>query len=704
MLYKLAAKSFLKQSRGYLVYFFSLTLSTMIYYSFSAMTYDQSLIRRASQDVSIDNILKLGSWIITVVLLFFVLSANRFFLNRRQKEIGIYQLFGISKFQISSIYVLETMTIGFFACMLGILLGSIFSKLFQMILVRMMKMDITSRFFIPIPSIFETVVVFFVILSAVSLYSLWKIWSYPMNRSFGEREQVESSMLRIRTRHRLLGVIGVLMISSSYFAALNFKETISQLLEKKVNLGLMIAFPFSILFFCILGTYLFFRYSFRLLLHLLSESRFKYRGTNFLLIGNTQIHLLKGWRMNSLITLVIGLSLAMIGGMIGRTTLVAHREEIHAPVSYQLDTQTADKLRPILTEENQKISDELVFHYKVVGSYYNLSIGSVSGGNEIKPVNLISEEEYRTFRKIKPSLPNIKLTEKDHAIMLDSVKTMFRDFSSYGKKIYLPDKQELLIQQVLPGYLGDESMTYYGPSAIFVQGIFGHVTGVYGTTLVVTQEIFDRVTGLEYQIINWNVTGGNQEKMTERLNKEVPTNWTHTIYYSYEITDQGIVGTIHTDASKEEESEYSENKLIGQTSRLNYNARYPRLRAIDRQIGINIFVALFVGMIVIIATGSILMVRQLSEAEIERTNYQLLTKLGIAQRKTNRMIYKQNALMFFPPMILGITHAVFAINVFSQYVEGADYWLAYFVCGLLIVIYLLFYFMTSRLYCRIIEE
>ncbi|MDY4306695.1 FtsX-like permease family protein [Enterococcus mundtii] len=77
------------------------------------MTYDQSLIRRASQDVSIDNILKLGSWIITVVLLFFVLSANRFFLNRRQKEIGIYQLFGISKFQISSIYVLETMTIGF---------------------------------------------------------------------------------------------------------------------------------------------------------------------------------------------------------------------------------------------------------------------------------------------------------------------------------------------------------------------------------------------------------------------------------------------------------------------------------------------------------------------------------------------------------------------------------------------------------------
>ena len=79
---------------------------------------------------------------------------------------------------------------------------------------------------------------------------------------------------------------------------------------------------------------------------------------------------------------------------------------------------------------------------------------------------------------------------------------------------------------------------------------------------------------------------------------------------------------------KKRKTNIQKNKLTGQTSRLNYNARYPRLRAIDRQIGINIFVALFVGMIVIIATGSILMVRQLSEAEIERTNYQLLTKLG----------------------------------------------------------------------------
>lgn len=79
MLYKLAARSLLRQSRGYLIYFFSLTFSVMIYYSFNSMTYDQSLVRRASQDGSIDGALGFGTFMITLVLLFFVFSANRFF-------------------------------------------------------------------------------------------------------------------------------------------------------------------------------------------------------------------------------------------------------------------------------------------------------------------------------------------------------------------------------------------------------------------------------------------------------------------------------------------------------------------------------------------------------------------------------------------------------------------------------------------------
>lgn len=100
-----------------------------------------------------------------------------------------------------------------------------------MILVRMMDMDLTSPFFISIPSVVDTLFAFFIILLAVSVYSIWKIWRYPMIRSFGEKEQADSSTMRFRTRHRLLAVIGLLLLTSGYFGASHFREITSWMIS-----------------------------------------------------------------------------------------------------------------------------------------------------------------------------------------------------------------------------------------------------------------------------------------------------------------------------------------------------------------------------------------------------------------------------------------------------------------------------------------
>lgn len=88
MLYKLAAKSFMRQSRGYLVYFFSLVLATMIYYSFSAMTYDKSLIRRTSQDFSIDAFLILEAGSSSLFCSFLSLVLTVFFSIEGKKNLA----------------------------------------------------------------------------------------------------------------------------------------------------------------------------------------------------------------------------------------------------------------------------------------------------------------------------------------------------------------------------------------------------------------------------------------------------------------------------------------------------------------------------------------------------------------------------------------------------------------------------------------
>jgi len=203
-------------------------------------------------------------------------------------------------------------------------------------------------------------------------------------------------------------------------------------------------------------------------------------------------------------------------------------------------------------------------------------------------------------------------------------------------------------------------------------------------------------------VVNWNVQGGDQEKIIE----EIPTSYENIIYYDYEIKGEAITGTIHKNESHQEKaaSDQSSDEYNNEDSRLNFSARFPFKRTVEQGIGLMAYVSIFIGIIVIVTTGSMLMVRQLAEAEEERENYQLLTKLGISRKKVKRVIFGQNAIMFFPPIILGSMHTFFAIEVFTQYVDTANYGLAYLICGSLVLIYILFYYITSVLYCRIIEE
>ncbi|MFD1902249.1 ABC transporter permease [Enterococcus termitis] len=137
--------------------------------------------------------------------------------------------------------------------------------------------------------------------------------------------------------------------------------------------------------------------------------------------------------------------------------------------------------------------------------------------------------------------------------------------------------------------------------------------------------------------------------------------------------------------------------------KLNYTNRFSDLRYKRREMGLFIYVAMFLGILALIITGSILMLHQFSEAEREKERYDLLKKIGISEKEIIKLVYQQNSIIFFPPMIIGVLHASFAIYVFSKIITSSGYWLAYLACGLLILVYLAYYFLTSAIYTRIVR-
>ena len=132
----------------------------------------------------------------------------------------------MNKLQISGIYVLEIMIIGLFACIFGILLGIIFSKLFSMILVRMMDMDLNSPFLSPFHQSQILYLLFHHPFSSICVFDMENL-ALPDDSKFWRKEQADSSTMRFRTRHRLLAVIGLLLLTSGYFGASHFREITS---------------------------------------------------------------------------------------------------------------------------------------------------------------------------------------------------------------------------------------------------------------------------------------------------------------------------------------------------------------------------------------------------------------------------------------------------------------------------------------------
>ena len=107
MLISLIWRGFKKQLGNYLIFFFSLIFAVMVYYSFTAMTYEQPLIRSAGKNTQLVAMLGFGSFAVVVILLFFMANTNRFFIENRRKDISIFHLYGLNYYQICLWFILE---------------------------------------------------------------------------------------------------------------------------------------------------------------------------------------------------------------------------------------------------------------------------------------------------------------------------------------------------------------------------------------------------------------------------------------------------------------------------------------------------------------------------------------------------------------------------------------------------------------------
>ncbi|WP_239644695.1 ABC transporter permease [Enterococcus crotali] len=617
-------------------------------------------------------------------------AANHFFLLKRGKEIGLYHLIGMRKEQIAFLFFVETLILGAISLVTGIILGIIFSKLFSMILAKAMFLQVESLFSISFPSMIQTSVTFVFMLLAVSLRSIWLIYRYQVSNMLGVNKKRAGDPNKISVLKIFLGVLGVGLIGTGYFLSYNIIHFGTSLVKTGMGYASFLLLPVVIMFICMLGTYLFFKYTMYLVVYLFGKNKYNYyRNLNMLASGNTIRHIKRSSTTLSSVTIFIAIALGMIGGAASFYTIGMNSVNITTPTDFIVAEDDYEKLTQRIEQEpDTKIDSPVKLNYKLTGSRFHLKIGQDDKQNTISPINLLSLSNYQEYQKINPYLKNIRLNNDQDVVILDSIKNILGGFIRYGSEFVLTEDVKLHVSEIRQDYLGQDLLRYSFP------------------TLVVSDQQFNEInSGIIYTLTAFNVNAKDEDALANKLSEEVKPNWITPVYTKYKWVDdhlEGYTSRTSLQPKKEQSTEFSEEDEQ-EAWQLNYASRFSDLRYERRVMGLFIYVAMFLGVLALIITGSILMLQQFSEAEREKENYDLLKKIGVPKKKITQLIYQQNSIIFFPPMIIGVLHATFAIYVFSRLISSSGYWLAYLSCGMLILIYLAYYFLTSAIYSRIIH-
>ena len=125
---RLALDGMRKNRRLYLPYLLTCAGMVMMFYILASLAHSPLMgSMRGGGTMAV--VLMLGTWVIAVFALLFLLYTNSFLIRRRHREFGLYNILGMNKANIARILLWETLLSAVFALAAGLAAGLLFEKL-----------------------------------------------------------------------------------------------------------------------------------------------------------------------------------------------------------------------------------------------------------------------------------------------------------------------------------------------------------------------------------------------------------------------------------------------------------------------------------------------------------------------------------------------------------------------------------------------
>lgn len=597
--------------------------------------------------------LMFGCIVIAVFSLIILVYINSLLIKQRKKEFALYNILGMEKRHISKVLFWENTYTALISIISGLVLGTVFSKLLQLILMKIIGGDISFNMDISFSVLFFTAVIFtgfFLLVLLMNIRTIRIAQPVELLRGGSEGEREPKSKW-------VLAVLGVVFLAAGYVMSIMTKDVVSA-----------ITLFFIAVICVIIGTYLMFiAFSIVLLKGLKKNKRYYYQTKHFATVSGMIYRMKRNAAglasiciLSTMVIVTVSTTVCLYAG-VGDIINNMYPYDVNMKY-YPYSQQTSEKLEVAAEDTAKRQGREI----KELYSFSKMSFAANRSGDKLivdndtitgigsVDVTIITPEDYK------------RLTGKDAGLKKGEV-LIYSEKESFGDKVEL---------------LGEEYKTIKTdefPKAVFLS-ISTANCGIVADSRETAEAMLHRYEDMTGQIIinggmYINLDGTDDEKIafSNALNSEA-ADFEYEFYF---LESRQLV---------EKEGSYSF-----------YGAFF--------------FLGMFLGLVFIFATVMIIYYKQVSEGYDDRKRFDIMQKVGMTEAEVRQTIRSQVLIVFFLPLAAAAMHVAFAFPMIRRILAALSMTnvTLFAVCTAatfigFAVIYLLVYLQTSKTYYSIVRR
>ncbi len=402
----------------------------------------------------------------------------------------------------------------------------------------------------------------------------------------------------------------------------------------------------EVLIMVIVGTYWLFGAFMPLVMKLLTDRKgILYKGVRIISISNITYRLKGNYRSLAMLTIIAATTITAFGTSLSLRYYVDSTRNIQCPYSFSYISGNEDLNRRV-SDAISSSGHELLLEEKIP----YLVIPSVKiQDTPVMPSNILAVR-YSDFIRVTREL-KVKHQERviedakpsgDKVAYIEAPHTIGSIIGYEGKKLTLDGREYVIGEYLKTPLLGDGAASY--------------------SCIVVSDERYKAFQGRykEYTLNGYVVSNAaHSEALGMKLYDMIPKECGLSAYFAKYMLEYSFMGLFY-------------------------------------------FLGVFMSIVFILSTGSIMYFKLLSEGLADKGKYEVLSKIGVSENEIKKGVSMQVGLSLILPLIIAVFHTLFAINVLEGLLH-CDLALPTLAAIIIFaVIYGVYYLVTTRKFLSLI--